>query len=222
MANNYTNNLVISFLTLRKAVGFLGFLLPVVLVVGSMTVGDCDVIQSSISNYYHTSMRDVFVGFLAAISLFLFSYNGYDNRDAITSRLAAAFALCVALLPTSMTLPLLPCNLDYGNVSPLIGKLHLIFAASFFLTLAYFSIFLFTESDGELTQQKILRNRIYKISGGVMVLCMLLITAFFLYLSSRPEISALKPVFWLEVMALWAFSFSWLVKGGLLFADKTT
>ena len=35
----------------------------------------------SISSYYHSVMRDIFVGSLCAVGTFLISYRGYDKRD---------------------------------------------------------------------------------------------------------------------------------------------
>jgi hypothetical protein len=32
-------------------------------------------------------------------------------------------------------------------------------------------------------------------------------------------LKSLKPVFWLETIALWAFGISWLTKGAVLFRD---
>lgn len=61
-SNHHDNKqLVISYLTLRKTIGILGIFLPLTLVIGSILFGDCITIQQSISNYYHTNMRDVFV-----------------------------------------------------------------------------------------------------------------------------------------------------------------
>jgi hypothetical protein len=66
-------SLVISELTLRKAIGLLGVPLPVILALGCWLRGGCTTFESSISAYYGTDMRDVFVGVLLAIALFMFS-----------------------------------------------------------------------------------------------------------------------------------------------------
>ena len=62
-------SLVFSYLTLRKAVGFLGIAFPFVLSLGALILFQTG-IQSSISSYYHTYMRDVFVGTLCVIGFF--------------------------------------------------------------------------------------------------------------------------------------------------------
>lgn len=97
---------LISYLTLRKAVGILGIIFPIVLIVGSVICCGCSEVQSSISAYYHTGMRNLFVGLLCAIGLFLFAYRGYDSADAITGNIACLFALGVAFFPTSFDGPL--------------------------------------------------------------------------------------------------------------------
>ena len=72
------SDLVISYLTLRKAIGVLGISFPVILALGACIFAGFD-IQRSVSSYYHTNMQDVFAGILFAIGLFLFSYRGYER-----------------------------------------------------------------------------------------------------------------------------------------------
>jgi hypothetical protein len=105
--------------------------------------------------------------------------------------------------------------------SPFIGTLHLLLATLFFLNLAYFSLFLFTESRGDMTPEKIMRNRVYRICGIVMVACIVLIAVYiFLFEKQLPNPEKYDVIFYLETVALWAFSASWLVKGEMFMADK--
>jgi hypothetical protein len=69
-----------SYLTLRKAIGIVGFALPIVIMIGKMILQGPG-IQHSVSGYYYTVMRDVLVGSLCAIGVFLWSYRGYDDPD---------------------------------------------------------------------------------------------------------------------------------------------
>src|SRR5277367_4539977 len=105
MVREIPNNesLLISYLSLRKAVGVIGVSLPVVLVLGNCLLFHATSIDDSISHYYYTCMRGVLVGSLWAIGVFLMSYRGYEKRDEIAGRLACVFALGVALLPTART-----------------------------------------------------------------------------------------------------------------------
>ena len=90
---------LVSCWTLRKAVGVLGAAL--LLVVGCFLLGGCEGLEDSISDYYGTGVRDVFVGILFAIAWFMFAYRGYDSGDDFYGDLACVFALGVALFPTT-------------------------------------------------------------------------------------------------------------------------
>ena len=47
---------VVSYLTLRRVVGFLGVSLPVLMAVGCLTLGSCTELKESISDYYNSNM----------------------------------------------------------------------------------------------------------------------------------------------------------------------
>jgi hypothetical protein len=201
------DGLVVSYLTLRKAVGILGIALPVLLAVGCLVVGQCDGLEPTISDYYGTPMRDLFVGLLFAIGLFLFSYRGYDRRDEVAGKLACCFAIGVALFPTTST-------------TPWVHDAHLVFAAALFLTLAWFSLFQFTQTAKDVppTLRKVQRNRIYRACGIVMLACVAGVGVYKGFLA-HTALAGLNPVFWLESLALWAFGFSWLTKGEFILQD---
>ena len=65
---------IISYYTMRRAIGILGITFPLILLAGSSLFGECREVQLSISAYYHTNMRNTFVGFNCAVALFLFAY----------------------------------------------------------------------------------------------------------------------------------------------------
>ena len=91
------NALVISYLTLRKIIGFLGISFPVVLFLVAVIFFQTG-LQSSVSKYYHTVMGDVFVGTLCVIGFFLLSYKGYEH-DYIAGRLGCILPLVRRCLP---------------------------------------------------------------------------------------------------------------------------
>lgn len=206
-ATSSTDGLVISYLTLRRAVGVLGIALPIVLAVGDLVFGNDQGLQPTISDYYGTGMRNVFVGLLFAIGLFLFSYRGFDWRDYLAGKLAFAFAVGVALFPTTS-------HLGWVRV------VHVVLAAALFLTLSVFSLFLFTRTAAGAppTRQKLKRNRVYRVCGIVILGCIGAIAVDAALLRDAP-VAALKPIFWLETTALWAFGFSWLTKGEFILQD---
>ena len=212
---------LIHYLTLRKTVGFLGILLPVILVLGSIMIFGCPNVETSISNYYHTNMGNVFVGILCAFSVFLFAYKGPEKKDGIAGNIAGTFGAIAAICPTTIKDGIcFPSGMTPALHSDYIGTIHLIFAALFFVVLAYFSLFLFTKTSGNPTPEKLKRNKVYKICGVVMIACILLLIPYFAFPSMKPQLNEYKYVFCLETIALWAFGFSWLTKGEFLLKDK--
>jgi len=223
-----TSPLIISYLGLRKAVGFIGLALPFLLFFGNKLFSGTPWFQYSISDYYYTHMRDVFVGSLCAIGVFLITYRGYDICDRIAGAMASVFAIGVALFPTT------PAATTEANMSVItgtqviFGRIHLAFAALLFSTLAYFCLALFTKSDPvqPMTAQKKKRNVVYVICGWIIVACIVLIVlAELLFLNSysvyeSATVKELHPVFWLESVAVIAFGISWLTKGEAILADQ--
>ncbi len=57
----------------------------------------------SISGYYYTDMRNIFVGTLCALGVFLVAYRGYDGVDESITNVAGFAAIGVALCPTKPT-----------------------------------------------------------------------------------------------------------------------
>lgn len=210
------NALIFSYLTLRKTIGLLGTLLPFVLYLGAVIIFQTGM-ESSISSYYHTGMRDVFVGTLFVIGFFMFSYKGYDRADDIAGDLCFIFAVGTALFPVA------PDNPVSGDAR-VIGYIHFAFAALLFLTLSYFSLFLFTKTDKKQspTRKKLQRNKVYQVCGYTMIICLVLIGIYYLLpdkVSSPMEVC--NPIFWLEAAAVVAFGISWLIKGETLLKDET-
>lgn len=206
---SHKTRLIYSYLALRQSIGWIGILLPFVLALGMMLIMGTTTVYESISYYYHTDMRDVFVGALCAVALFLFFYSGYDQKDNWAGNLAGLFAIGVAWCPTTKNGP--------GDLT---GRLHFVFAALFFITLAVFSLFLFTKKNKRPTPQKLKRNWIYRICGLAMIACLITIILF-KFMTKNLEIES-DFVFWAESVALFAFGLSWLTKGGALFRDAKT
>jgi hypothetical protein len=205
-------SLVISYLDLRKAIGIIGTALPFVLAIGKVLLGSPG-IQSSVSAYYYTAMRDVFVGSLCAIAVFLFSYKGYDRRDDWAGNIAGLAALGVALFPTTPSNP--------TPQAQLLGTLHLISAAVFFLTLAYFSLVLFKKTSPQqpMTIRKVWRNRIYTVCGSVILIALALSAIIGIVPALAAALERFDPIFWLEAAAIVAFGISWVTKGEAILGE---
>ena len=208
-------SLVMSYLTLRKVIGVMGAALPFVMPIGGLVIFRTG-LQISISAYYWTGMRDVFVGILWAIGFFLLSYRGYEEKDDFAGNLGCLFAIGMALFPTT------PAT-DPSELAMWIGGIHFGFAAAFFVTLIYFSAVLFTKTnpDFSMTDRKRQRNNVYRGCAVVMGLCIaLLIIYVLLPAGTRTALDVVYPVFWLESAAIIAFGISWLTKGEAILADE--
>lgn len=202
-----------SYLGLRKAIGFIGCALPFALVAGKWILEGPE-IQPSISDYYYTVMRNVFVGSIFAIGVFLMSYRGYERKDDVAGDLACVFAIGVALFPTAP-------EHDPTPIDRIIGYAHYGFATAFFLTLAYFCLALFRMTDPRMpmTPQKRQRNAVYKACGNIILACIALIALNALLLRGT-FVERLDPVFWLEATAVLSFGISWLTKGEAILKDR--
>ncbi|SOE20632.1 hypothetical protein SAMN06298216_1117 [Spirosomataceae bacterium TFI 002] len=208
---------LISFLWLRRGIGLAGIVLPIFLIAGTYLVGneECKTIQSAISDYYHTIVRDIFVGVLAVLAIFLFSYKGPEKIDNIAANLAGLFALGIAYFPTSIK----TCNQWNGYENPV---MHNISAVSFFLVLTYFSLFLFpkTSSLDPPTPEKLKRNKIYKTCGIIMLISIIIVGIQMTFLEKVSPFDSFPIILIFEWVALWAFGISWIVKGELFLEDK--
>lgn len=201
------NSQVHSYLSLRKAVGWIGILLPFVLVLGNIILYGKREVLTNMSVYYHTGMRDVFVGAICAIALFLFFYKGYDWWDNLSADIAGVFALGVAFFPT----------VEEGSWD-WIAWVHFTSAACFLVILALISIFLFTRGYRHPTVMKKKRNLVYRVCGIVMLAALASIEIFFLFFNGIGSNS--RFVLIAETVTLMAFGISWLTKGGTLYPDK--
>ena len=88
---------MISYKAMRRNIGILGMALPFLLMAGSAVFYNCCTVQVSVSQYYHSGMRDLFVGILAFVAMFMFSYRGYNDLDRISGIIAGAGALAGAI-----------------------------------------------------------------------------------------------------------------------------
>jgi hypothetical protein len=203
---------VLSYLALRRAVGYVALGLPFVVSIGWWLLGG-HILESSISNYYYTGMRNLFVGSLCAIAMFQLCCRGYDTKDEIAGIFSAFCALGVAFFPTTP---------DAGATAHQkeIGAAHYIFAALLFLTLAYFCLVLFRMSAANKTptEQKLQRNTVYTACGCVILVSLVAISI--LKFFNVPYFGKLGTVFIFETTSLLAFGIAWLIKGEAFLKDK--
>lgn len=212
----------INTLRLRAMVGWLGMLLPLIVLTLSLIFG-FGLPDSISATYYLDPTITPFMIILGSAALLLISYKGYDKHDDIICTLAGISALCICLFPCNtlgLTLHFpeysFPTQVGTFQIGAEIsGWIHNITAVLFFGLLSYNSLFLFTKSSGEMTPNKKKRNIIYKICGIGMIISFVLIIPI--------NIFELWGGTWLvEAIALIFFGISWLTKSDIypwLFCD---
>src|SRR5262249_50848876 len=90
-----------SFLAMRVFIGVLGILLPLLLVFIDWGGYDGPFPRDSLSAYYYSGMRDVFVAILSATGVFLITYKIAEwNLDNATSIVAGIAAVLIPQFPT--------------------------------------------------------------------------------------------------------------------------
>jgi hypothetical protein len=205
---------------LRRWIGILGILLPVVLWIGAIAFGAEWKYHPlpSISHYYYSRMSAVFVIIVSMLAIFLIFYQYRDKEgnypigDALLSSLAGFAALLLLLFPTNFIK-------DSGMIGDLeigdFGKaFHFSCAAVFLGCLAIMMIFLFTKTDKTqpLSRAKKFKKYLYIILGSLMIAAMLVILIGGLF-GKIPNYDMLKLTFWMETVAVMFFGIGWLVKG---------
>lgn len=220
MTNHDDDNLRLSQNTLRLLIGLLGLSLPLLLIVGAW------VLQTSISDYYYTNMRDYFEGVLFFLAIFLFAYRPYGQDgwgDNLITTIGAGLALLVALFPTvNLTLGRRPAALVLQFIPvDWSATVHLLSAGGLFVCFAVMSLAYFTRGRrGPEHRRKALRNLIYRLCGLGILACIGWI-AFEILTTSDPVVRDRLDILVPEASALVLFGVSWLTKGGLIFPDKS-
>lgn len=202
--------LVLSYRAVRRAVGTIGLFLPLVLGPGGLLLGIG--IQPNMSSYYHTPLRDVFVGSLSALGIFLFCYRGHGRVERWTANLAALFAICIALFP-------LEAGRDPLEQRSLSGLVHIFSGGAFFVVLAVYSLVHFPREGGGDRDRR--RRFVYRTSG-VVLLASVAAMGSHLFLAPaalRASLDRLHFLFWCEWLAVWAFAAAWLTKGRAILAE---
>jgi hypothetical protein len=199
---------------LRRGIGIVGILLPIVLVAGT-AVTEGSALPGSLSGSYYTWARDIFVGGVWAIGVFLVCYRRRPLDDLLSTA-AGLFAIAVAVFPTAPD----QSTTTVASSAKMVAAVHYVSASLLFALLAVFCLVLFTAIDPAraVTPQKLIRNRVYRTCGVVILVAMALALASgFLPLSVR---DSLKPMLICEAVAVFAFGVAWLVKGETIFRDS--
>lgn len=192
-----------TYISLRIGMGVIATIFPIIIVAGGYLLIGQELLDS-MSAYYHSGMRNIFVGFLFAIGAFLYLYKGFSSAENIALNLAGLFAIGIAIFPMS-------CSGDSGCNTFTAPKLHAICALVFFSCMAYVSWF---RADDTLSLLKIeTRIGFKKLYSSLAVLLVLSPLAAIVAAYVTPLGQPGKPVvFWVEAFAIWCFAAYWLTK----------
>ncbi len=185
---------------LRFGIGAIGLLLPIALPFGNwifVQLGhQTEIMPSSMSSSYYTSTRNIFVGSLCALGVFLIGYR-CNARDDKWSTVAGIFAIAVALCPTAPRVPT-----PYQST---IGYAHLAFAGVLLTALAMFCIWSFRDPSIEERRRV---NHAY-LTAGILILTFLAVAvvAGALHWGDRWTVT---PLYVCESLSVWAFGAAWL------------
>jgi hypothetical protein len=214
-ADPSTARYVRSYLIMRTVVGALGIALPFALVLLDGLWFDGDPFpRTSLSAYYYSGARELFVGALSAIGVFLITYKVAEiNLDNTLSLLAGLAVLVVALFPTGRPndlVRLTPLQDRFGE--SVVGGIHFSAAGAFILSLAAISYY-FGKREGARAPAAGRRSpRFWQTYHWI---CAGAIVAAFAW-SAVTALSGWGPsrsLLYGEAAAVWAFGASWLWKG---------
>ena len=216
-----------SYLITRLAVGALGIALPTLLFLldASPLLSRGWKVRGSLSAYYHSSARDLFVATLCVTGFLLITYMSAQRKtwDFVLSSVAGVAAIGVAFLPTGrpgLSDEAMRCG-DQADVLPpgctqlqqefgekLIAGVHFGCAVVFIVSLAFICL-LFSRREYRFTG-RVGRARFHLI-------CMITIFAAIAWWGIGEifgiELFGLTPLYVAEVVSVYAFGASWLVKG---------
>ena len=206
---------------LRKSIGILGLLLPV------LTLFIHGKLLASISHYYYTSASMFFTGIIFAFGLLLIAYKGHAPEDKekisddLMTNIAGGFAIIAVIIPTCCSSSgdaAIVCAKGYlfGHNLPVFNTIHLLSAAIFIFILGWMCRYKFTRSK---TAKGKRYRRLYIICGYVVWACVGGIALIFVVDEfTKLDFDTLLPgyTFILESVALYAFAIAWLVKGDVV------
>jgi hypothetical protein len=188
-----------SYVFMRRVVGWLAVVLPPLLVFGEPLVFDDRPFPlGSLSAYYYSGFREIFVGFLCAIGVFLVIYKWPERtRESWVSSFAGLAVVVVAFFPTGK-----PGNLV--ATTPLQDLIGEVWVERIHYAAAFVFIFLLSRISHYWAKHRPERRRLHKACERVILAALVL--AALEGLTNWPDYGILIA----EFAAVWAFGISWL------------
>lgn len=199
-----------SYLIMRVTIGALGIALPFVLVLGEPLLFDGQPFpRGSLSAYYYSGMREVFVGTLCAIGVFLVTYKVAErSRENRLSTYAGVAVIVVALFPTGRPgQGVTPTPLQNLLGETTVERVHFAAAAIFIASLAVICFYFAVPPPKQGSMPASFWRRYHFLCAGFIVAALIL--AAVAGITSQPD----KGLLIAEAVAVWAFGASWFMKG---------
>jgi hypothetical protein len=206
-----------SHLQLRRFIGCVGFFLPIAVVMFNWAWGEVvdlfggvpapsfwGSIQGSISGYYYTASGLIFVSCMVTFGVFLITYK-YGRRENLVGNIGGTAAVLVGLCPTSPR--------GATTLQTVVGGLHLVAAATFFVCMAIFCLWLFPK-DPNCPEVPVpaRRQQFFRVAGSIIVACIVVAVLGLMLLPDEVK-NASRYLLWPESIAVFAFAASWMLKG---------
>jgi hypothetical protein len=214
-------DLILSYITIRRTIGILGILLPVICLTGGYFLAQ-EPPKSSISLYYYTNMHDVFVGILFMVSIFLVTYEDERKVDDFLTTIAGFAGFGIVIFPCKNIAEPLSHVGTFQIASHSSDLIHLISASVFFVLLGFNSIFIFSRKKNGVKSDKrneLIRNFIYIFSGAIVLICMSILIVCYMVQGECGFNNSNLPIIFESIM-LFAFGVSWLIKGETFYKDR--
>lgn len=192
-----------TYFRMRLGLGVIALLLPWALWLGAW-LRDGEPLRCSISAYYYSPMRDVFVGALVAIGSFLYLYKGFDRRENWALRAAGVFAIGIAMVPTDRG-----CQGVHGPVSA-----HGVLAILFFACVAYVCVFRAPDTLVLVRDERVARRFrvVYRAFGAALLLTPILAALLAYARQGKGSAGDGHLVFFVETFAVLVFALFWVTK----------
>jgi hypothetical protein len=201
-----TSHLERSFIVQRRGMAVLAAMFPLAFLASSFILHRTE-FQTSISAYYwtHDLERNIFVGVLCAVAVFLVLYKGYNLLEDRILDVGGVSAAGVAFFPMD----------KFGDCTSSGVSAHGVLAVIFFACISFICIFMSENSLKDINEphRRDWFRRRYRWCSGFMIGSIAL--AVLSRLLPNEYIHALcenRAIFLFEAVGVWAFSAFWYIK----------
>lgn len=245
-----TNQVMRGYMVLRNAIGLIAVALPFAVYLGNWIIFShhrvaClppvgNQLPDSLSGYYYSHMRNVFVGAMCAAGVFLIFYRGDDRLERVVTNIAGVFAVGIAMFPTSPPHVSPGCGPVPAMVpqpaphAGIIAWVHTGCLVGLMASIAFMAVRFAREhteeqkskmvaEDQEVERDTRLKGRNKKLYYG----CIAAMLAAFIFAGVQQlfkgHLKAQAPwLFYAEMVAFLAFGVAWFVKGRAIVQFRNT